>query len=127
MRLYETVFIISPELNDDDVKECSGRIEELITKYKGEIVTVENWGKKRLAYEVKRQRYGTYILIHFKGTSELLKELERTYKMSETIIKYIIITISEKQLASLKKLQRPIGEEEYSDDRDRDRDRDEDM
>ncbi len=117
MRLYETVFIISPDLNDDEVKECSGRIEELITKNKGEIVTVENWDKKRLAYEVKRQRYGTYILIHFKGTSELLKELERTYKMSETIIKYLIIKISEKQLASLNKIQGPIGEEEYGEER----------
>lgn len=116
MRLYETVFIISPDLGEEEVKEWVERILGIISTKKGEIVSVENWGKKRLAYEVKRQRYGTYILIHFRADREALNEVERIYKMSEAIIKYLIIRINEKQLAYLTKIQRPTAGEEFGEE-----------
>jgi small subunit ribosomal protein S6 len=93
MLLYETIFIIHPELNEEDVEEHIKRVENLVTRLGGEIIKTERWGKKRLAYEVNKHRYGFYVLLRLRGNSAFLPELERHYRLTEGIIKSLVIRL----------------------------------
>jgi small subunit ribosomal protein S6 len=93
MQLYETIFIIHPELNEEDVEEHIKRVENLVTRLGGEILKTERWGKKRLAYEVDKHRYGFYVLLRLRGNSAILPELERHYRLTEGIIKSLVIRL----------------------------------
>jgi small subunit ribosomal protein S6 len=93
MLLYETIFIIHPELNEEDVEEHIKRVENLVTRLGGEIVKTERWGKKRLAYEVDKHRYGFYVLLRLRGNPAFLPELERHYRLTEGIIKSLVIRL----------------------------------
>jgi small subunit ribosomal protein S6 len=93
MRLYETIFIIHPELNEEDVEEHIKRVENLLTRLGSEILKTERWGKKRLAYEVDKHRYGYYVLLRLRGNSSILPELERHYRLTEGIIKSLVIRL----------------------------------
>ena len=93
MPLYETIYIIHPELNEEDVEEHIKRVENLVTRFGGEILKTERWGKKRLAYEVDKHRYGYYVLLRLRGNSTILPELERHYRLTEGIIKSLVIRL----------------------------------
>jgi small subunit ribosomal protein S6 len=93
MQLYETIFIIHPELNEEDVEEHIKRVENLVTRLGGEILRTERWGKKRLAYDVDKHRYGYYVLLRLRGNSTFLPELERHYRLTEGIIKSLLIRL----------------------------------
>jgi len=93
MPLYETIFIIHPELNEDDVEQHIKRVENLISRLGGEILKTERWGKKRLAYDVDKHRYGFYVLLRLQGNASILPELERHYRLTEGIIKSLVIRL----------------------------------
>jgi small subunit ribosomal protein S6 len=93
MELYETIYIIHPELNEEDVEEHIKRVENLVTRLGGEILRTERWGKKRLAYEVNKHRYGYYVLLRLRGNPAILPELERHYRLTEGIIKSLVIRL----------------------------------
>jgi len=93
MSLYETIFIIHPELNEEDVEEHIKRVENLVTRLGGEILKTERWGKKRLAYDVDKHRYGFYVLLRLQGNASILPELERHYRLTEGIIKSLVIRL----------------------------------
>jgi small subunit ribosomal protein S6 len=93
MPLYETIFIIHPELNDVDVEEHITRVDNVVTRFGGEILKTERWGKKRLAYEIDKHRYGFYVLLRLQGNSAILPELERHYRLTEGIIKSLVIRL----------------------------------
>jgi len=114
MQLYETIFIIHPELNEEDVEEHIKRVENLMTRLGGEILKTERWGKKRLAYEVDKHRYGYYVLLRLRGNSTILPELERHYRLTEGIIKSLVIRLKAepKEEPALVAHEGPPGEEE---------------
>lgn len=95
MRKYETIFVLKPNLEE------AKRIE-LIEKFKaiiaadGEVLKVDEWGQRRLAYEIEKLREGYYILVDFKANPTLPQELERNFKISEEVIRFIVINREEK-------------------------------
>jgi small subunit ribosomal protein S6 len=93
MELYETIFIIQPELSEEEAEGHIKRVESLITRLGGELLKTERWGKKRLAYEINKQRYGYYVLLRFRGNATLLPELERHYRLTEGIIRSMVINL----------------------------------
>ncbi|MHB1125592.1 MAG: 30S ribosomal protein S6 [Bacillota bacterium] len=90
MRDYETLFIIKPDLDEEQTTAVADKFVGLIGDNGGEILKVERWGKRRLAYEVKKYNDGVYVLIRFKGTPEVVLELERILKITDEILKYLI-------------------------------------
>ncbi len=104
---YESVLILKATLTDEEVDVVLEKVKALIEEKGGEIVSSDNWGKKKLAYEVQKERRGIYIVMHFKGTSATIIELERIYRFSESIIKFMNIRI---EAADLGKSQ-PIKED----------------
>ena len=91
MRDYETVFILDPNLEEDDIKSEIGKVENLIASLNGEITSVEPGGKRRLTYEIKGNKEGYYTLIRFRSEPASISEMERAYKLNEKVIRHIIV------------------------------------
>lgn len=104
---YESVIILKATLTDEEVDAILEKVKALIEEKGGEIVSTDNWGKKKLAYEVQKERRGTYIVMHFKGTGATIFELERLYRFSESIIKFMNIRIEAEDLGK----SQPIKED----------------
>jgi small subunit ribosomal protein S6 len=92
MKAYETIFIMTPNSEETRIKEYIERISEIITQGGGAIEEVNEWGKKRLAYEIaKKYKEGYYVFITFKANAEILQELTRVYGITEDVIRHIIV------------------------------------
>ncbi|MFC1823889.1 30S ribosomal protein S6 [Thermodesulfobacteriota bacterium] len=96
MRHYETIYILKPDLSDEEHKSALEKFNELIEKQKGVVVRTEEWGKQRLAYEIKKTDYGHYILLNYCATQGLIRELERILKMDERVLKYQTVKLADK-------------------------------
>ena len=97
MPIYESIFIINANLTDEETANIIKKMQDVITKQGGEMLKFEDWGKKKLAYEIKKQKRGHYAFFQFKAAPTVIAELERTYKMTETVIKFITVKL-EKEL-----------------------------
>ena len=91
MNNYEGVFVVDPELNQENQDKVEALIKDTISKQNGVVENVEKWGKRRLAYRVKKRREGYYYLINFKAEPKDIINLEKTYKLNESIIKLMIV------------------------------------
>ena len=95
MKRYETIYIVNPNLDADSIKEVITKFSEQIKKLKGYIVKVNEWGKRRLAYEVKRFDKGYYVMLDFCGLPGVVKELERGLKLDDRVLKYLTVKVGE--------------------------------
>mgnify|MGYP003592818590 CR=1 FL=1 len=95
MRRYETVFIVDPDLNEDERKQRFDKILDLITTMKGAIIEVDEWGSKRLAYEIKKKTRGHYMRLDYCGTGELVSEIERNCRIDDKTLKYMTIILQD--------------------------------
>jgi small subunit ribosomal protein S6 len=93
MRRYESVVILDPDLGEDDVHTFADRYSEVIKTNGGEVIKVDDWGIKRLAYLVKKREKGRYILFDFAGNPALIEELERQFKISEEVMKFLSVKL----------------------------------
>ncbi|MGN1299718.1 MAG: 30S ribosomal protein S6 [Candidatus Scatovivens sp.] len=90
MNKYETVFIINPSVEEAGVKELIEKFSNIINN-DGKVTEVQEMGKRKLAYEIKKNSEGYYVLINFEANPELIKELERNYRITDNVIKFIVI------------------------------------
>ena len=130
MRTYEALYIASPEIDEDGIQTIAKDFEALVTSNEGAVVRSEIWGKRKLAYEVKKFSEGNYILLRFQASPDFIARLESSFKLNESIIRYLIVHFDEHTLELEEEQQRRKKEElERStarrDDRD-DRDDDDD-
>lgn len=88
---YETVFIVNPTIGDEAIASVVEKFKALIEKH-GTIETVDDWGKRRLAYEINDLREGHYVLIQFESAPSFPAELDRVYKITDGIMRSIIIS-----------------------------------
>lgn len=95
MRRYESLVILDPEMADEDIVGFTERFSTLIKTSGGEIIKIEDWGSKKLAYTVKKRDKGRYILFDFVGVPALIAEMERQYKISEEVIKFLSVKLDE--------------------------------
>ncbi|MDN5353062.1 MAG: small subunit ribosomal protein [Clostridiales bacterium] len=95
MRNYETIFILRPSIEEEQRIAAIDKFKAIINA-DGEVEKVEEWGNKRLAYEIEKIREGYYVYVTFKANSTLPAELERNYKISDDVIRYIIVNLEEK-------------------------------
>jgi small subunit ribosomal protein S6 len=95
MRRYETICIVNPNLDADSLKEVVAKFSGVIQKLKGYLFAVNEWGKMKLAYEVKKFDKGYYLVLDFCGLPVVVRELERSLKLDDRILKYITVKIGE--------------------------------
>jgi len=98
LRTYETVVVIDSLLKNEEIDEIVNKVERVINNNGGKIVSIERWGKKRLAYEIKRRQYGYYVEIVFEAPSNVIRVLEREYQLEENILRYLSIHLGKKAL-----------------------------
>ncbi|MDI6889612.1 MAG: 30S ribosomal protein S6 [Thermodesulfovibrionales bacterium] len=105
MNIYENIIILNASLADEEIKSAITKIEEFITGHGGEIVKINIWGKKKLAYEIKKQKRGLYVLLVYKTPPSTIKKLEEFYRVFDAVKKHIIIKLSAKQAKDLEKIE----------------------
>jgi small subunit ribosomal protein S6 len=93
MRRYESVVILNPDMGDDDIRNFTERYTQLVKTSGGEIIKVEDWGLKRLAYLVNKKDKGRYILFDYVGEPALIYEIERQFKISEDVMKFLSVKL----------------------------------
>ena len=96
-RTYELMFIVRPDMADEDLDKLISTLENQVTTTGGNVKSVERMGKRRLAYAVRRFQDGVYILLTVEGTGALIHELERRLRVTEPVIKFLTVRIDEEQ------------------------------
>lgn len=95
MPQYESIFIVRPSLSDEDTEKVVEKLKGVLQRTGASVLKQENWGKKRLAYEVRRERKGTYIYFNFTSPGDTVAELERSYRIEDAVIKFMTIKLDE--------------------------------
>lgn len=96
---YETVFIMTPVLSDDQIKETVGKYQTLLKENGAEIVDENNWGMRKLAYPIQKITSGFYYLIEFKAEGSLIAKLETTYKRDERLLRFLTVSLDKYAVA----------------------------
>ena len=97
--LYETLYIIDPRMSEDDTKAMVERFASLISE-NGEIVNVDEWGRRRLAYPIEDQTAGYFMVVQFRSAPEFPAELARIFGITEGIFRNVIVRLNEKKVAA---------------------------
>ena len=121
---YETVFIMTPVLSEEQMKETVQKFEKILTNKGAEIVHQENWGLRKLEYPIQKKSSGFYHLIEFKADGNVVNELELQYRRDERIIRFLTVTMDKyaiayaekrrnnrKEKAAAQEEQQPVAEE----------------
>lgn len=100
MRHYESIFILNPNIDAEEAEKVAARMQEIIAANGGEVSRVEKWGKRKLAYEVAKFKKGEYVLLQFTGEAGTVSELERNYKMTDPVIKFMTVKLEKEAVAA---------------------------
>jgi len=103
MSQYETGFIVSPQLAEDETTTLIQQLAEVVTQKKGRLIKQDVWGKRRLAYAIKRQNEGVYVFFTYEGGGDIPQELERRFKQIDTVIRYLTVKRDARDLVRRKK------------------------
>jgi small subunit ribosomal protein S6 len=106
-RTYELMFIVRPDMADEDLDKLISNLESTVTSASGTVKNVERMGKRRLAYMVRKFREGVYILLTIEGAGSVIHEVERRLRVTEPVIKFLTVRIDleQKRLEKIKKLR----------------------
>jgi small subunit ribosomal protein S6 len=89
--VYETMFIFQPELENETEEELLNSIKAILQRLGGEVTRADDWGKRKLAYEINKFTEGHYYLLQFKGSHEIVPELEHFFRVNDAVIRFIIV------------------------------------
>ena len=133
MRKYETFFIADPDLPDESISAVDNKVQSIVTSNGGEVLTYVPWGKRKLAYAIRKRTRGLYVLMEYAGGPTLVSELERNLRIDERILKFITVML-EDRFDPEKERERialaatvPYSEEEESEHASLDEEEDEEM
>lgn len=105
METYQTIVVIDSLLKSEEIEAIIEKILRIINNNGGKVTNVDRWEKKRLAYEIKKRQYGYYVEIDFEAPGNLVKILERDYRLDENILRYLTVNLDSKALAYLDRLK----------------------
>jgi small subunit ribosomal protein S6 len=94
-RQYELVYIVSPEATEQTITDLHTQVEQTVQRFNGTLDKTENWGRRKLAYEIGKAREGTYVVETISGSGELMKEVDRRLRVTDAIIRHLIVRVDE--------------------------------
>ncbi|MBO6217793.1 MAG: 30S ribosomal protein S6 [Prevotella sp.] len=112
MNQYETVFILTPVLSDDQAKETVAKFKNLLTDGGAEILNEEAWGLKKLAYHIQKKTSGFYYLVEFKAEPALIDKLEVAFRRDEKVIRFMTVKLDKYAVAYAEKRRAKLGKKE---------------
>ncbi len=120
LRQYETTFIVNVHLEDEQINKTIEKYTKLIENNEGKVKSVDRWGKHRLAYEIAKKQYGYYVYIRFEAAGNIIRELERKFKLDDSILRYLTIRVPKaalhKEMKQQLKKQKSTQETKKSDE-----------
>ena len=105
MRYYEMIFIVHPSVSDDELSVVTDKVTSVITSNKGEVIQLDNWGKRRCAHKIKKSQKGHYFLLYFSADPGVLTELDRTLRYDERVLRSQTIIAEKKVIETILKKQ----------------------
>jgi len=90
---YELIYVVAPDVGEEEVSAVHEEVSALVSRFDGRIVKTDNWGRRRLAYEIKRHTEGTYVLELIEGSGEMLRELDRRLRVLDQIMRHLVVRI----------------------------------
>jgi small subunit ribosomal protein S6 len=111
MNIYENIVILNASLPDEEINASIAKIRDLVTNAGGEILKTDLWGRRKLAYEIKKQQKGFYVLFVCKTPSPAVRKLEEFYKVFDPVIKYMVVKLGPKQIKQLESAQAAEAEQ----------------
>ena len=112
MNQYETVFILTPVLSDDQMKEAVNKFKGVLTDNGAEIINEELWGLKKLAYPVQKKSTGFYVMLEFKAEPEVIKTLETAFRRDEKVIRFQTVKLDKYAVEYAEKRRAKLGKKE---------------
>jgi small subunit ribosomal protein S6 len=112
MNQYETVFILTPVLSDEQMKETVAKFKNLLTDNGAEILNEEAWGLKKMAYAIEKKSTGFYCLLEFKGEPSIVNTLETGFRRDEKVIRYMTVRLDKYAAAYAEKRRNKLGKKE---------------
>lgn len=94
MRKYETIIILQPELGEDDINVVTGKVQDVLASFKGELHRMDDWGVRKLAYSIRKFARGRYYYVRYDGVAEMIAELERRLRLDEKVLRYQTVNIT---------------------------------
>jgi small subunit ribosomal protein S6 len=96
-RQYELVYILPPDTTEQQVTELHQQIEAVVSRMNGQIEKMENWGRRKLAYEIAHHKEGVYVLEVINGSGDLMKELDRRLKVMDQVVRHMVVRVDEEK------------------------------
>lgn len=96
MRKYETFFIVDPDLPDETNSAVDTKVQSIVTTNGGDVLTYTPWGKRKLAYPIRKHTRGLYVLMEYSGGPDMVAELERNLRIDERVLKFITVKLDER-------------------------------
>ena len=112
MNQYETVFILTPVLSDEQMKETAAKFNKVLTDKGAEIINEEAWGLKKMAYAIQKKSTGFYCLIEFKAEPEVIKTLETAFRRDEKVIRFQTVKLDKYAVEYAEKRRAKLGKKE---------------
>jgi small subunit ribosomal protein S6 len=97
LRTYELVYVVSPDATDEQVTDLHNQVDAVVQRMNGQIEKTDNWGRRKLAYEIGRHKEGTYVLQVIKGNGDLMKEIDRRLRVTDLVIRHLTVRVDEEQ------------------------------
>ncbi|MBM3284715.1 MAG: 30S ribosomal protein S6 [Candidatus Aminicenantes bacterium] len=91
MRIYETGFVLAPSLSEEDTENIIAQMAEIVTQREGRLIKQERWGKRKLAYPIKRFNEGFYVFFQYEGKADIPLEMERRFKQADAVLRYLTL------------------------------------
>jgi small subunit ribosomal protein S6 len=95
LRTYDVLLIVDPRLTDEEVAQLGGRLQEALVTLGGEVVSSDDWGRRRLVFELRKQREGHYLLLQVRATPTVMREYERQLKLNESVLRFLTMRVVE--------------------------------
>jgi small subunit ribosomal protein S6 len=111
MQLYETGFLLAPNLSEEETEKLIGQMLEVVSQKEGRLIRQERWGKRRMAYSIKRFSEAFFVFFHYEGKPDIPVELERRFKQSDAVLRYLTLKKDAKPQLRRKKKKEPGAEE----------------
>ena len=102
-RQYELVYIVSPDGSEAQVAELHTQIEQIVQRFQGTFDKTENWGRRKLAYEIGHHREGIYVVETITGSGELMKEIDRRLRVLDAVIRHLVVRVDEELQVAIKR------------------------
>ena len=96
-RQYELVYILPPDTTEDQVGELHGQLEAVVSRMNGQIEKTENWGRRKLAYEIGHNKEGVYVLETINGSGDLMKELDRRLRVMDQVVRHLVVRVDQEK------------------------------